>query len=445
MQLRILVVDDDSVKTDRMVRAIHDRWLSEVYLQSVKCIAQGRKALQLAQWDVLLLDLLIPIRNGETPNRDGGRLFLAEMHRQGFNATHPCYLIGITSVDELSKSQSEYFRNEGVVVVEYRPDTTDWETPVHSIVARAISARTVRRGVLIPLHGIRTRAEWQRQLFHVAQRENWTCPIHRWNYGRFSLLQFLWPWSRAKKFAWFRSMFSEDIEDVSAICGSNRRPSVVAHSFGSLILGSSLLKYNDIAVDKVILCGSLLPLDFPWRELIDSGRVGEVCNIVGGQDRWPRICSYVIPGTGPSGCDGFIHTGVDIRNVRHDLNHTEFFDFRQMQTVWFPFLNRVPFDVEDGVEKLPNHEVEIQKPQGSHPWLSSILQFVVLFVLILLGLVLVYCVSVCVVHIVDFAVDVCVGDNASCATDFQQSDFLPADIPYDSAARSSSTSTSPRT
>src|SRR5438552_17651285 len=116
--------------------------------------------------------------------------------------------------------------------------------------------------VIAPLHGIRTTASWQRTLSDAAQAKGWRCALEMWNYGRFSLLRFLLPWQRETKIRWFRETYTAFMRDSTFDLNPNNLPSIVAHSFGTYVLGYALLKYDNIRFDKVILCASILPRDF---------------------------------------------------------------------------------------------------------------------------------------------------------------------------------------
>ncbi len=147
--------------------------------------------------------------------------------------------------------------------------------------------------VIVPLHGIRTHAAWQRALADVAQENGLVCPLEKWSFGYFSLLRFIFSWQREAKVRWFRTNYQDLLSDRRLALNDNNRPSIVAHSFGTYILGYSLIKYRNIKLDKVILCGSILPNDFPWHEIIERGQVGSVRNEYGVKDIWVRLVRWL--------------------------------------------------------------------------------------------------------------------------------------------------------
>jgi hypothetical protein len=58
--------------------------------------------------------------------------------------------------------------------------------------------------IVFTLHGIRTRGNWRMTFADVAMKKGWMCPLDGWSFGRFSLVQFLTPFARSSKVAWFR-------------------------------------------------------------------------------------------------------------------------------------------------------------------------------------------------------------------------------------------------
>jgi hypothetical protein len=197
------------------------------------------------------------------------------------------------------------------------------------------------RKIVFALHGIRTHADWQRAFGHVAANHGWRCSTDRWNYGYFSLLHFFLHFQRLAKVKWFRSTYHTEMHDVDFKWTTNSLPSVVAHSFGTYILGNALLKYDWLKFDRIILCGSILPPDFPWLDLIAQGRVQAVRNEYGIRDVWTKTVTWFIRGTGPSGRSGFNAAPSErFEQEEFEYDHSEYFDKGHMEAKWMPFLKR---------------------------------------------------------------------------------------------------------
>jgi hypothetical protein len=219
--------------------------------------------------------------------------------------------------------------------------------------------------VLFPLHGIRTRAAWQRSLADIAHQLGWVCRLDRWNFGHFSVVRFLLPRQRRAKVAWLNETYHTEINDKHVAVGENRYPSIIAHSFGSYILGNALLKYETLRFNKIILCGSILPKDFPWDVLLNRGQVQAVRNEYGVNDRWSRIVKWFVSGTGDSGVTGFSCQHPRFEQAHFPFfTHSEYFDRGHMRTVWGAFLNKALLFIEPQSSEPLNWASKPFRPLG---------------------------------------------------------------------------------
>ena len=215
--------------------------------------------------------------------------------------------------------------------------------------------------VLFGLHGIRTHAGWCRAFYEVASDSSWQVRMDRWNFGYFNIILFLLTFARAAKIRWFRKVYREECQDKDVRLDKGQYPSIVAHSFGTYILGNALLKYDWLHFDKVILCGSILPQDFPWDELIERGQVQAVRNEYGTNDVPTRLVKWFVAGTGPSGRRGFSRSHERFEQEQFEYTHSEYFDKGHMEAKWLPFLGRqLPF-----IDVSAKH---VKRPKANRPW-----------------------------------------------------------------------------
>lgn len=187
--------------------------------------------------------------------------------------------------------------------------------------------------IVISLHGIFTTGKWQKDLAPILTRSHMV--PEPFDYGFFLPSRFLMPWLRARKIEWFLRKYTE----VRRL-NPKANISICAHSFGTYIVGYAMLKYEQIKFDNIILCGSILPENFPWCELLNSGRVRRVLNEYGGKDSWARRARRAVSDAGPSGYSGFnIPQHQDFFQRRHDrYKHSDFFHALQFEQSWLPFL-----------------------------------------------------------------------------------------------------------
>ena len=407
--ISVLVVEDDTHKLARVTKVLREaRHVgNELSISHVGNATDALKWLEAHPCDLLILDLQIPRRKGESPHKLGGEELLRKLVRKDSKCHQPMRAVGLTSFDDLREQFRTQFEREGWVISKYDGSSRDWEDTVSNAVKSLSVAFSVgrRKGVLLPIHGIRTSAGWHRTLADVAQELQWICPIEHWWYGYFSIFHFLTPFARSAKVAWFRRRYSEEMRRYETRGVDRCLPSIVAHSFVTFILGNALCKYKDIHVDCIILCGSILPIDFPWDVLIANGQVQRVLHHIGKEDYWPVVSAFVVPGTGASGRYGFNCSSPRLVQEYHNLSHNEFFDGQQMRTHWFAFL-----EADAPVQSTGNTHV-VWRSRGDHPWLSPILSVVAFCILLALGFLAMYWSSKCVVTVCDEALKLIFHDS----------------------------------
>ncbi|AFE05949.1 hypothetical protein COCOR_04661 [Corallococcus coralloides DSM 2259] len=122
----ILIADDSDGKTAHITNLISEILpAKDKNVRHAKTVASAVALLRQTSFDLLIVDLNIPLRDDEAPRADGGlRLIKAlqqqrEMHR-------PTHVIGLTAYAELLAQSAEAFKDDLWHVVQYSDDSTDW-------------------------------------------------------------------------------------------------------------------------------------------------------------------------------------------------------------------------------------------------------------------------------------------------------------------------------
>lgn len=129
-RLRCLIVDDDTGKSAR----VHDLLALELGATSVDITTAGSanaaiEALRKSDFDLMLVDLMLPMRNGENAISDGGERLLRQVAR-GTELRRPSFIIGLTAFSELAANSQAAFHSHGWALVQYSPESSDWEGSV---------------------------------------------------------------------------------------------------------------------------------------------------------------------------------------------------------------------------------------------------------------------------------------------------------------------------
>jgi hypothetical protein len=123
------------------------------------------------------------------------------------------------------------------------------------------------RRLLITVHGIRTFGRWQERIEELVKRDlGLNTDVRHYRYGFFTILAFLFPplrWLATRRFhiALLHQLQRESWERVD----------IVAHSFGTHLVGWGLLRIQEArrpAIHTLIFAGSVLKTSFPVRELV---------------------------------------------------------------------------------------------------------------------------------------------------------------------------------
>lgn len=142
--------------------------------------------------------------------------------------------------------------------------------------------KKVARVVYI-MHGIRDWATWgddirQQVMVQLKEdgRERGRVAIVPAKYGYFPMAPFILAWDRQKNVRWFMDQFTDDVVRYPNL----RDVDYLGHSNGTYILASALRHYRTLKVRNIYFAGSVVPTYYPWKELLDAGRVKKVTNAV---------------------------------------------------------------------------------------------------------------------------------------------------------------------
>jgi hypothetical protein len=197
--------------------------------------------------------------------------------------------------------------------------------------------RVTASHIVVLLHGIRTHAEWQKLLSRELVLGGLApYPI---SYGFLNLVRFLWPSSRRKVYEWFQ----KEILSLKPRLIEGDRVSIVAHSFGTLIVGRSIadpdLPEFPVSLDRVIFCGAILPSDRDTAEAITK-RCQSLLNDFSKRDIWARASRWVVSEAGDAGFRGFQTDQTKLLQKQHqNIGHSAYFTDHNFQGRWVPFLS----------------------------------------------------------------------------------------------------------
>jgi nucleoside phosphorylase len=128
--IQILVVEDDPAKKIQLLAFIH-QILGEdaTVITPVDNAYQAGLHLRRTRFDLLILDISLPLRDGEAADPEGGLKILRAINtRRVYN--RPAHIVGLTAYRELADRVAGEFERDMWFVVHYDPSSDEWQQPL---------------------------------------------------------------------------------------------------------------------------------------------------------------------------------------------------------------------------------------------------------------------------------------------------------------------------
>lgn len=153
--------------------------------------------MRVTKYDLLVLDVVLPKRDRETPSANEGIKTLRDIHVKPDFYT-PTKIIGITAfIKDMGKFSNEFYERTSVIL-QAESHSSSWisqiASNVDSLIKTLVSeAQSQSNVTLISIHGIRTIGHWQNTLNDLVKENSRKIEPKPVKYGFFSLLSFLFP------------------------------------------------------------------------------------------------------------------------------------------------------------------------------------------------------------------------------------------------------------
>lgn len=232
------------------------------------------------------------------------------------------------------------------------------------------------RQLVLLIHGIRTRAEWQTRIRALFEDGD-TTVVELIGYGYFDAFSFWFPFLLRLIPV---GMVHRKIRDSMRLhAGEGRQLLILAHSFGTYAVAHILRDDPDIRPTRLLLCGSIVRERFRWDQLPNRPR--GVLNEVGSRDIWPILAKSLSWGYGATGTFGFQAPGI--RDRYHDVGHSDYFKGDFPERFWVPWIRHHEYVA------TPYETAERPPTPLLKSWLAALpLQWMASVVLLCVGILL---------------------------------------------------------
>ncbi len=139
--IQILVVEDNDHKKDNIKQIILDNSnIKESDLQLVSSIKEAKKLLYDNFFDLLILDLVLPIETGLDATAKNGVQFLEDIHTSPM-IKPPIHIVGISGFSDMVTEYHDQFSKKLWNLIDYQPDSTAWHDQLKTIIFHLVKTR----------------------------------------------------------------------------------------------------------------------------------------------------------------------------------------------------------------------------------------------------------------------------------------------------------------
>ncbi len=240
--------------------------------------------------------------------------------------------------------QIDLYSNNKTWEIRHYPNDEDFEIIKRVYNDRSLIDLKEKKGILVSIHGLLSHAEWNKEIAPIASSQNWIFAPYIYDTNKPDLL------FRSGKRSKVLEDFREWIYDLQQ--RFEEGISIIAHSFGTYIIGSYLQgfineEFSPVAFNSIILTGSILNKDFDW-EKYRGYSVGSVYNTIAPNDEYVKympatqLKKYIGMSNlfGQAGIEGFESKSPMLtQNSFEILTHTNSIKRDIIESKWMPFLN----------------------------------------------------------------------------------------------------------
>ena len=139
--IKILIVEDSQYKLESIKKLIlEDLMIDANYISVAIDIKAAKKLLLNNNFDLLILDLVLPLEQGDTPTPDKGVGFLKDIHTNP-NLNPPVHIIGLTEFAEFKSKFDNNFNSNLWHLVNYQAGEVNWKSQLKNLISHLLSIR----------------------------------------------------------------------------------------------------------------------------------------------------------------------------------------------------------------------------------------------------------------------------------------------------------------
>ncbi|ATG36760.1 5'-methylthioadenosine/S-adenosylhomocysteine nucleosidase [Phaeobacter piscinae] len=144
--MKILVVDDNNEKVIDVVNVAKEAGVEEAAIEVATTAATAMKALKSSYFDLLIVDLVLPLRLGEGPDSGGGAALLKNIHRSK-DMQAPEVILGLTVDPEALQNSQTDFSDHLWSIELAGPNNGEWKLKLQQKIQYLTARENQREGI----------------------------------------------------------------------------------------------------------------------------------------------------------------------------------------------------------------------------------------------------------------------------------------------------------
>jgi len=344
---KYLIVEDNRDKLNSIRDELLNLGIGENDIEYVSSVNEATNLMRLSLYDMVILDLNLPMTKKGRPVENGGVSLLNKLKSNPTKYNLPKQIVGLTSFEYLKVKQSSDF--EKLCFSLYDFELNDWKEVLKNKISWDTSSnmsknRSAGKNIALSVHGIRTLGHWQSKLESSIGKDDRNFIVEKYKYNYFSAFQLLFPKYRKIVI----NKLSSEIKRLSEKY-PDARFTLFSHSFGTYALIKALEELPlscDLKIEKLFLVSSVLKSDYCFSDLTNRYSIGSIFNECGYNDNVLLLSHYTCVDMGMAGRSGF--EGTDVINRFYRGGH-DFFNRESgfIDEFWMPAINESKIEIID--------------------------------------------------------------------------------------------------
>jgi len=138
--ITILVVDDNQNKI-KALRTLIEEYPEKIEIETATNIIAAKKLMLLNHYDLLILDLGLPLRDGDDPLPINGSNLLSDINRGSGKLIKPFHIIGFSAFDEYMEGFKAQFEDDLWSLVKYDEASITWQKKIATKIEYLIKSK----------------------------------------------------------------------------------------------------------------------------------------------------------------------------------------------------------------------------------------------------------------------------------------------------------------